>query len=80
MDPKKALSITPGTTLTPTSPIQAVAEAVAAARKTADDELAHRLAMDVLGEPGDPLKAVVEKAIPGRVDVHGNLTKDSRSI
>ena len=59
-----------------------VAEVVAAERKKADDELGHRMAMDVLGLADDPLKAAIEKTIPSRVDVFGRLTKDpaKRSI
>ena len=64
----------------PTSPIRAIAEEVAREQKKVDDSLAHRLAMNVLGEADDPLKAAVEKMIPGRVDVFGKLTKDPRSI
>ena len=56
----------------PTSPIRAIAEEVAREHKKADDSLAHRLAMDVLGETSDPLKAAIEKVIPERVDIHGN--------
>lgn len=38
------------------------------------------MAMNVLGLADDPLKAAVEKVIPGRVDIFGRLTKDPRSI
>lgn len=61
-------------------PHQSVVEALATERKRADDELAHRLAMNVLGLADDPLKAGIEKVIPGRVDVFGNLTKGPKSI
>jgi len=57
-----------------------VAETVAREQKRIEDEVAHRMAMNVLGDPGDPLKAAIEKVIPGRVDVKGNLTKGPRSI
>ena len=56
----------------PTNPIRATAEAVAQEHKRADDSLAHRLAMNVLGETGDPIKAAIEKVMPERVDMQGN--------
>lgn len=56
----------------PTSPNRAVAEAVAQEHKRADDSLAHRLAMNVLGLTDDPIKAAIEKVIPERVDMQGN--------
>lgn len=55
-----------------TNPIRAVVEEIAREQKKADDSLAHRMAMDVLGLTNDPLKAAIEKAIPERVDIHGN--------
>jgi len=64
----------------PKNPIQEMTAGVANASKQAADEHAHRMAMDALGIAGDPLKAAVEKVIPGRVDQFGNLTKDGRSI
>lgn len=59
---------------------ESIAEAIAREHKKADDELGHRMAMNVLGEPGDPLKAAIEKAITGRVDIFGKLTKGPGSI
>jgi hypothetical protein len=56
----------------PTSPNRAVVEEIAREQKRADDSLAHRMAMDVLGLTDDPLKAAIEKVIPERVDIHGN--------
>src|SRR5664280_856364 len=58
----------------PMNPNRAVAEAVAQEHKRADDSLAHRLAMDVLGLTDDPLKAAIEKMIPESVDGRGNIT------
>jgi hypothetical protein len=55
----------------PTSPIRAVVEAIAKEHKRADDSLAHRLAMNVLGLTDDPIKAAIEKVIPERVDMQG---------
>lgn len=72
MDPEKTSSTHPGTTSMPTNPIQAVVAEVAGAAKRRDDELAHRMAMDVLGLADDPLKAAIEKVIPERVDRQGN--------
>jgi len=65
-----------------TAPVDphSIAEALAREQKRLDDELGHRMAMNALGEVGDPLKAAVEKAIPARVDLFGKLTKDPRSI
>jgi hypothetical protein len=84
VDPKKTPLTTRPTssasTLDSTTYPKTVAEAVAAERKKADDENAHRMAMNVLGLADDPLKAAVEKVIPGRVDIFGRLTKDPRSI
>lgn len=54
-----------------TSPIRAVAEEVAREHKKADDSLAHRLAMNVLGLTEDPIKAAIEKVIPERIDIQG---------
>ena len=62
----------------PMTPIRAVVEAVAQEHKRADDSLAHRLAMDVLGLTDDPLKAAIEKVIPERVDIHGNRGSNVR--
>jgi hypothetical protein len=59
---------------------ESVAEAVAREHKRLDDELAHRMAMNVFGLADDPLKAAIEKAVTGRVDVKGNLTKGPGSI
>lgn len=53
------------------SPIANVAEQVAAAHKQADDELAHRLALNVLGDPGDPLANKINSIIPERVTRQG---------
>lgn len=64
----------------PTTPIRAIAEVVAQEHKRADDSLAHRLAIDVLGLADDPLKAAVEKAVTSRVDIHGKLTKGPGSF
>ena len=64
----------------PKNPIKKVVEEIAAAHKKAENELAHRMAMDVLGEPGDPLKAAIEKAVTSRVDVQGKLTKGPGSF
>lgn len=61
-----------------TNPISTVIERLAAERKRAEDELAHRMAMDVLGIPDDPLKAAIEKVIPERVDLQGNRSKNIR--
>ena len=80
MDKTKAPLTRPKPTLMPTDPIRAIVETVAREHKRADDSLAHRLAMNVLGLADDPLKAAVEKVIPGRVDIYGKLTKDPRSI
>jgi hypothetical protein len=60
------------------SPLKNAIEALAAEHKKADDELAHRLAMNVLGEPGDPLKEAIEKVIPERVDRQGNRGPNNR--
>ena len=57
-----------------------IPEQVADAQKKADDEVGHRMAMNVLGLADDPLKAVVEKAVTSRVDIHGKLTKGPGSI
>jgi hypothetical protein len=62
------------------TPKQTPLEALAADVKKRDDELGHRMAMDVLGLQDDPLKAAVEKAVTGRVDVFGKLTKGPGSI
>jgi hypothetical protein len=62
----------------PTNPIRATVEEVAREQKRADDSLAHRLAMKVLGLPDDPLKAAIEKVIPERVDVRGNRGSNVR--
>ena len=78
MDPKKIPSTAPATILK--NPNLTVAEAVADAAKKRDDELGHRMAMDVLGLQDDPLKAAVEKVVTGRVDIHGRLTKGPGSI
>lgn len=80
MDKTKAPLTRPRATSMPTTPIRAVAEAVAQEHKRADDSLAHRLAMNALGEIGDPLKAAVEKAVTSRVDVYGKLTKGPGSF
>lgn len=45
-----------------------------------DQEYAQRMALDVAGRADDPFKAAVEGVIPARVDVHGHVTKDKRSI
>lgn len=63
----------PGAIINTQHPVASVAEMVAREHKAADDSLAHRLAMNVLGESGDPLKAAIEKAIPERVDVAGRV-------
>lgn len=62
----------------PTNPMRAIAEEVAREHKKADDSLAHRLALDVLGLTDDPLKAAIEKAIPERVDIKGNRGSNVR--
>ena len=62
------------------TPKQTPLEALTADVKKRDDELGHRMAMDVLGLQDDPLKAAVEKAVTGRVDVFGKLTKGPGSI
>jgi len=80
VDPKKTSSTRPGTSSIPTSPIRTVAEAVAAEHKKADDELARRMMLDVLGDPGDPLKAAIEKVIPERVDRQGNRTSNKDRV
>ena len=67
--PRKTSLTTPKTL---TNPIRVLAETVAQEHKRADDSLAHRLAMNVLGETNDPIKAAIEKVIPERVDIHGN--------
>jgi hypothetical protein len=64
----------------PTTPIRSVAEAVAQEHKRADDSLAHRLAINVLGLTDDPLKATIEKVVTSRVDIQGKLTKGPGSI
>ena len=46
-------------------------EALAADVKKRDDELGHRMAMDVLGLQDDPLRKAIERVIPERVDIHG---------
>jgi hypothetical protein len=90
MDRRSALSVDGTRTMTspnkpslttpkiPTNPIRSVAEAVAQEHKRADDSLAHRLAMDVLGLTDDPLKSAIERAIPERVDIHGNRGSNVR--
>ena len=78
MDPKKTSLTAPATTSM--TPKQTTLEALAADVKKRDDELGHRMAMDVLGLQDDPLKAAVEKAVTGRVDVFGKLTKGPGSI
>ena len=78
MDPKKTSLTAPATTSM--TPKQTPLEALAADVKKQDDELGHRMAMDVLGLQDDPLKAAVEKAVTGRVDVFGKLTKGPGSI
>ena len=78
MDPKKTSLTAPATTSM--TPMQTPLEALAADVKKRDDELGHRMAMDVLGLQDDPLKAAVEKAVTGRVDVFGKLTKGPGSI
>lgn len=78
MDPKKTSLTAPATTSM--TPKQTPLEALAADVKKRDDELGHRMAMDVLGLQDDPLKAAVEKAVTGRVDVFGKLTKGPGSI
>lgn len=78
MDPKKISLTAPATTSM--TPKQTPLEALAADVKKRDDELGHRMAMDVLGLQDDPLKAAVEKAVTGRVDVFGKLTKGPGSI
>lgn len=78
MDPKKTSLTAPATTSM--TPKQTPLEALAADVKKRDDELGHRTAMDVLGLQDDPLKAAVEKAVTGRVDVFGKLTKGPGSI
>ena len=80
MNKTKAPSMRPRATSMPTSPIRAVVEAVAQEHKRADDSLAHRLAMDVLGLTSDPLKGAVEKAVTSRVDIYGKLTKGPGSF
>lgn len=55
-------------------------EQIAAEQRRADNELAQRMAMSVLGIANDPLKAAVEKAVTGRVDLHGRLTKGPGGI
>lgn len=62
----------------PTKPAASVAEEVAKAHKAADDELMHRMSMNVLGVATDPLKAAIEKSIPERVDIHGRV-RDGRA-
>lgn len=78
MDPKKTSLTAPAATSM--TPKQTPLEALAADVKKRDDELGHRMAMDVLGLQDDPLKAAVEKAVTGRVDVFGKLTKGPGSI
>ena len=63
MDKTKAPSTRPRATSMPMNPNRAIAEVVAQEHKRADDSLAHRLAMDVLGITSDPLKAAIEKVI-----------------
>lgn len=70
-NPGKPSLMTPKILMTP---IRAVVEAVAQEHKRADDSLAHRLAMDVLGLTADPIKAAIEKVIPESVDRRGNIT------
>jgi hypothetical protein len=60
------------------NPNRIMVNQLAAEHKRADDELAHRMAMNVLGDPGDPLKAAIEKVIPGRVDINGKLGSNQR--
>ena len=71
VNPGKPSLMTPKT---PTNPNRAIAEAVAQEHKRANDSLAHRLAMNVLGLTDDPLKAKIETMIPESVDMRGNIT------
>jgi len=58
------------------TPKQTPLEALAADVKKRDDELGHRMAMDVLGLQDDPLRKAIERVIPERVDIHGRRSSN----
>ena len=60
----------------PEDPHKSVIDELAAEQRKTEGELAHRMAMDVLGLQDDPLRKAIERVIPERVDIHGRRSSN----